>query len=116
MGSAKRIVTRPVSDKIHRAIQKGDLQSLTLTDLIEKIGLQKDHLNRVLKRECGLTVSQLLSEARLEKAKSLLSDPNLQIQDAGSGAGFEGRNYFARWFRKQTGQSPRDWRNDLLSH
>ena len=114
LGAMKNKVARPVSDKIYRAIKKGDLQSLTLTDLIEQVGLQKDHLNRVLKRECGLTVGQLFAEARLERAKALLSDLKLQIQDAGSGAGFEDRNYFARWFRKQTGLSPRDWRNEML--
>lgn len=113
-GSVKGNMARPVSDKVNRIIKNGDLHSLTLPDLIKQIGLQKDHLNRVLKRECGLTVSQLLAEARLEKAKALLSDPSMQIQDAGSGSGFEDRNYFARWFRKQTGLSPRDWRNELL--
>lgn len=115
MGSINKSRARPMSDKLLRLIRKGDLQRLSTENLVNNVGLQKDHLNRVLKRECGLTVSQLLAEARLDKAKVLLSDPELQIQDAGNGAGFEDRNYFARWFRKQTGQSPRDWRNDLFA-
>ena len=113
-GSLKSNRAQPVSDKIHRLITRGDLQALTVGYLVEQSGLQKDHLNRMLKRECGLTTGQLLAEARLEKAKALLSDPQLQIQDAGSGSGFEDRNYFARWFRKQTGQSPREWRHELF--
>ncbi len=114
MGSGKGKLARPVSDKIHRLIKNGDLHTMTPSYLSERIGLQKDHLNRVLRRECGLTLGQLLAETRLEKAKVLLSDLEVQIQEAGSGAGFDDRNYFARWFRKQTGLSPRDWRNENL--
>lgn len=114
LGSLKNKLARPVSDKVRRAIKNGELQTMTLANLMEQIGLQKDHLNRVLKRECGLTLSQLLAEARLEKAKTLLCNLKLQVQEAGSAAGFEDRNYFARWFRKQTGLSPRDWRNEQL--
>lgn len=115
MGSNNNSRVKPMSDKILRVIRKGDLQTLSAESLVQEVGLQKDHLNRVLKRECGLTASQLLAEARLDQAKVLLSDPKLQIQDAGNGAGFDDRNYFARWFRKQTGQSPRDWRNELFA-
>lgn len=113
-GSISRHKARPVSDKVRRLICAGDLRSVTIGYLVEQVGLQQDHLNRVLKRECGLTAGQMLAEARLERAKALLSDPAMQIQDAGNSVGFEDRNYFARWFRKQTGQSPRDWRRDLL--
>jgi len=113
-GSIHSNKARPVSDKIRRLISAGDLRSVTIGYLVEEVGLQRYHLNRVLKRECGLTVGQLLAEARLEKAKVLLSDPGLQIQDVGGDVGFVDRNYFARWFRKQAGQSPREWRNGKL--
>ena len=115
IGSIKSNKARPMREKIRRLISSGDLQSTTVRHLVEQVGLQKDHLNRLLKRECGLTVSQLLAEVRLEKAKALLADSQLQIQDAGNGAGFEDRNYFARWFRMQTGRSPREWRHELLA-
>ncbi len=111
-GSIARPKSHVLSDKVRRLIRVGDLCSLTIGDLVERMGLQQDHLNRVLKRECGLTVGQILAEAKLERAKVLLSDPTMQVQAAGSGVGFGDRNYFARWFRKQTGQSPREWRRD----
>lgn len=110
LGSSGNQAARPVSEKIQSAIRKGDLQCLSLADLIEASGLQKDHLNRVLKKESGLTLNQMLDEYRLEKAKALLVDPERPVQGVGVLIGFIDGNYFARWFRKQTGQSPGQWR------
>ncbi|MFK5922866.1 MAG: AraC family transcriptional regulator [Verrucomicrobiota bacterium] len=110
LGTAGNKTATPVSEKIHSIIRKGDLPCLCLADLIGQSGLQKDHLNRVLKKESGLTLNQMLDEYRLEKAKIFLSDPERQVQQAGAAIGFIDGNYFARWFRKQTGQSPGQWR------
>ena len=115
MGASNNRGIHPISDKLRRAISDGDLQMMTVAYLVEQVGVQKDHLNRIMKRECGLTVGQLLAQTRLKKAKVLLSETGCQVQDAGGEVGFEDRNYFARWFRKQTGLSPREWRDLNLS-
>jgi len=75
----------------------------------KETGYQPDYLNRKLKRETGVGLRALRDRLRLEAAQqSLRSDAS--IADAAARAGFEDPNYFARWFRKQTGSTPSDWR------
>lgn len=80
-----------------------------LATVAKETGYQPDYLNRKLKRETGVGLRALRDRLRLEAAqKSLASDAS--IAEAASRAGFEDPNYFARWFRKQTGSTPSDWR------
>jgi AraC-like DNA-binding protein len=80
-----------------------------LAVVAKETGYQPDYLNRKLKRETGVGLRALRDRLRLEAAQqSLRSDAT--IADAAARAGFEDPNYFARWFRKQTGSTPSDWR------
>ncbi len=75
-------------------------------------GYHPDHLTRKLKREAGLGLRALRDRLRLESAQAALrAAPS--VSEAAGRAGFEDPNYFARWFRRQTGQTPRAWRAGL---
>ena len=68
-------------------------------------GYHPDHLTRKLKSESGLGLRALRDRVRLETAQAALrSAPT--ISEAATLSGFEDPNYFARWFRRQTGQTP----------
>jgi len=72
-------------------------------------GYHPDHLTRKLKRESGLGLRALRDRLRLESAqRALRAAPT--IAEAAAQSGFEDPNYFARWFRRQTGQPPSAWR------
>jgi AraC-like DNA-binding protein len=72
-------------------------------------GYHPDHLTRKLKREAGLGLRALRDRMRLETAQAALrSAPT--IAEAATRSGFDDPNYFARWFRRQTGQTPRAFR------
>ena len=72
-------------------------------------GYHPDHLTRKLKREAGLGLRALRDRVRLEAAQAALrSAPT--IAEAATQSGFDDPNYFARWFRRQTGQTPRAFR------
>ncbi len=85
----------------------------TLGEVAKIIGFQKDYFNRLLKRHAGLTFGALegqeflkLSMLELKKEKS--------IREVAEGLGFPDQNYFARWFRRQTGVSPTQWKSKFF--
>jgi AraC-like DNA-binding protein len=80
-----------------------------LAQVAREAGYHPDHLTRKLKRESGLGLRALRDRLRLESAQSALRATS-NISEAAVRAGFEDPNYFARWFRRQTGQSPSGWR------
>lgn len=80
-----------------------------LAKVARSAGYHPDHLTRKLKREAGLGLRALRHRMRLEAAQAALrTAPN--IAEAATRCGFDDPNYFTRWFRRQTGQTPSAFR------
>ena len=79
-----------------------------LTAVVSRSGYQRDHLNRLVKKETGLTLGQFRAQQRLAKAKELLTQ-GVQVAEVATAVGLPDQSYFARWFRRQTGQAPSVW-------
>jgi AraC family L-rhamnose operon transcriptional activator RhaR len=84
-----------------------------LGQVVKRSGYQRDHLNRLVKRETGLTLGQFRTQRRLAKAKELLAH-GVQVADVAEAVGLLDQSYFARWFRRQTGQRPSRWSGRAL--
>jgi AraC-like DNA-binding protein len=80
-----------------------------LRQLAHEHGCHPDHLSRKLKRESGLGLRALRNRVRLEAAEAALRAAPT-VADAATRCGFDDPNYFARWFRRQTGMTPSAWR------
>ncbi len=77
-------------------------------ELARRAGLQKDYLNRLVKRACGLTLGQWRDRELLRSAEQELRR-GARVAAVCESLGFSDPNYFARWFRKQTGLPPSQW-------
>ena len=113
-GSPREIAAakvHPATDEVKRIIHEGDFATLSVAGIANQIGKSMDYLNRQLKRESGVTIGQLLSAARFEEASDLLADSKALIGEVAAAVGFLDQNYFSRWFRKQSGQTPTEWRS-----
>jgi len=91
--------------QMENLIEQAGSASISLTDAARQSGYQKDYLNRILKEQSGMTFGQLRSQLRLRRARNALRKLG-SVNAAAETTGFEDVNYFIRWFRKQTGQTP----------
>lgn len=82
-------------------------------ELSESLGVSKCHLVRVFSATMGMPPGQYLTEVRIEAAKQLLVHRNYSLEVIASLCGFSSANYLCRVFRKHTGQSPAQWRNQV---
>jgi AraC family transcriptional activator of pobA len=82
--------------------------SSSLDEVVRRSGYQRDHLNNLIRRETGLTLGQHRARQRLSLAKRLLSTRE-SVSSVAAAVGLPDQSYFARWFRKQTGQRPSEW-------
>ncbi|TLD72419.1 helix-turn-helix domain-containing protein [Phragmitibacter flavus] len=105
-GAAKHF---SLSKRVERLLETKDGPEVDLKEIAEMTGYQQDHLNRLLRTECGLTLGQLRSRVRLKRAVAMLEDKR-PVQEVGAKVGILDANYFARWFKQQTGVSPSVWR------
>jgi AraC family transcriptional regulator, transcriptional activator of pobA len=105
-------LTSPIFQSVDRLLSASEMLNAPLQTIAQRAGYQKDYLNRGLKKAIGLTIGQYQSQKQFDRAKLLLQQTK-PIQDIASELGFSDQNYFARWFKKQTGMSPSRWRLTL---
>ncbi|MEM1295436.1 MAG: helix-turn-helix domain-containing protein [Verrucomicrobiota bacterium] len=103
------------SRRVRSYLSKTDLRWISPTRIAEELNQKPATLNRFLQREGEVTLNKLLTALRLDEARRLLKNSDLQVGEIGARVGILDQNYFARWFRKQTGQSPTHWRQGIQS-
>ena len=92
---------------IHRLLSSMDV-TVPLQQIVQQSGYQRDHLNRLVKKETGLSLGQFRTRQRLIKAKELLSH-GIRVANVADAIGIPDQSYFSRWFRQQTGRVPSFW-------
>lgn len=88
--------------------------SFSLDELAEKQGVSPYHLCRVFSREFGQSITDFTTLTRIDRAKSFLTDPRLSVKEVANKVGFSNANYFAKVFRRATGQSPSAYQAEVL--
>ena len=83
-------------------------------DLCRKIGMSHAQLHRKLKALTNLSTNQFIRVVKLQKAKSLLVDPDQSIADIAFDCGFNDPDYFTKVFKKEEGCTPTEYRNRAL--
>ena len=75
--------------------------------------LSANYFGDVVKHELGITAKEYIRNKVVEKAKSLLADPQLPINIVASRLGFNYPNHFTRFFQNATGVTPSEFRRNL---
>lgn len=77
----------------------------------EKLHLNKDYMSRKFKEHYGMGMVAYLNEIRIRKAKELLRNTDLRIQEIADSTGYFDSKYFSQQFKKLVGCSPNEYRN-----
>lgn len=78
--------------------------------LTKRFHYTSDHLNRVIKRQTGLTLSEYRRWICVKKAEKLLRDTETSVSDIIAYLGYTNRTYFYKIFQKQYGMTPQEYR------
>ena len=92
-------------------IQSGLSEDLSLSAVAERLNLNRTYLSDLFCKETGQTLSAFVLARRIQHAQYLLSSTPLQIQDIAWEVGIGDANYFSRLFKRETGYTPRAYRN-----
>lgn len=75
-------------------------------ELAEIMNMSRSNLLRKVKKLTGLSVTQLISKIRLEKAMELLKSSSMNVTEVAEQVGFGSASYFIKVFREKYGYSP----------
>lgn len=84
---------------------------LSLKRFANDLFLNTSYLSTLFKKEVGMTLTDYVNKNRIACAKRLLKSTTMPIQDVALKSGIPDIHYFTRLFRRETGMSPREWRN-----
>ncbi len=76
----------------------------------EQLSLTPNYLNYICKKVVGKTASQLLHERLIIEAQRLLVHTTQSVKEIGFLMGFDDPSYFVRFFKKYTGKTPAEFR------
>lgn len=100
--------------KIIEYIVQNYNKNLTLNDLSEQFFISYWHLSKLIKKELNINFNQLLNMVRIEKAKIFLRMPRYKISEIAELVGYNDVTYFCKVFKKLTGKSPYEYRNEKV--
>jgi two-component system response regulator YesN len=83
---------------------------LSLIRLSEQVRLNPSYLSRLYRQTTGVTLSDFIDHERIALAKELPSGAYVHVQDVAQQTGYESAMSFTRFFKKNTGHSPQEYR------
>ncbi|MDE6892994.1 MAG: response regulator [Lachnospiraceae bacterium] len=86
--------------------------SLLVTDIAEALYLNKDYLNRVFKKEKGVSISQYLISERMKLAAVLLREEGSNVNLVAEKVGYNNYPYFASSFKRFYGCTPSQYQRE----
>jgi LacI family transcriptional regulator len=100
----------PIALSALRFIRDHAGKPISITDLVEEVGVARRTLERRFSRAMGRSIFSEISRRRLERAKRLLMETSLACHEVSKASGFSGLKTFYRAFQRAEGLSPGKFR------
>ena len=90
-------------------------EKVSLSDLSQIAFLCPEECTRFFKKITGKTIFQYLIQHRVERSQELLRSTDMTLAEIAIHTGFSTQSYFSVCFKKQTGVTPNQYRQVILS-
>ena len=102
-----------VIDNVVSEIREHYMEDISLTSLAGKYNLSMGRLSEMIKEHLGVNFSDYIASLRIQRAKELLRDESLSIQEIAEIVGYNDYFYFTKVFKKLEGISPSKYRKSI---
>ena len=99
--------------KVKGYLQNNYMYDVSLDSLGDILRISPSYLSSTFKKCFGVGFLDYLTELRVQAAKDLLADPLRSTAEVASLVGYESASYFTRAFKKKTGQTPTEYRQQI---
>ncbi|AOY75687.1 response regulator transcription factor [Clostridium formicaceticum] len=101
--------------KAKEYIQAHYHEKVQLQDVANYAGLSSTYFSKFFKQKTGINFSNYLNQVRLHKAKELMKNPNLTLNEISYRVGYEDLSYFSIVFQRYEGMTPTNYRRQLMT-
>ena len=100
---------------LRRYIDENICSDVSLMRLSALSGYNAQYLSGIFKQRTGTTISRYVAVRRMRKAKELLVDMSLSLQDISRMLGFSSRSYFNHLIKQESGITPQQLREKITN-
>lgn len=86
------------------------MQDIGVSDIADRIGITRSHLNYAFQKELNISVQRFLIDFRMHKAANLLVNTTMSIKEISNHVGYKDQLVFSKAFKKKFGLSPKSYR------
>lgn len=101
--------------KIIKYINANFTNNISIKDMADELFLNANYISQLFKKETGTTYVKYLTKLRVDKAKNLLKETDMSINDVCINSGFNDYFYFMKIFKKQTTMAPSYYRKKCVN-
>ncbi len=95
-----------------RRIREHPGEMFSMRELADRAGYGIDHFTRVFRQVTGTSPKEFCIRARIDRAKQLLRESTLSIEQIAQAMGYADLFFFSRQFKQRTGVPPTHWRRE----
>lgn len=99
------------ADCVFEYIRKNFLKNIDITAIADNVGISYSYVRKIVKQKTGKSVVDYINGLRIEEAKRLLRQTNMNIAEIANQAGYNNDQSFNRFFKKYEGITPGEFRN-----
>lgn len=103
-----------VAEMITQYIRENYMYDLSMQDVARMMNYSEAYFCKLFKQCFNRNFTSYLTEYRVEEAKKMLAEPTVNVKEIGKAVGYSDSNYFAKVFKRITGQSPTEYRLDIF--
>lgn len=107
------VVSDRMIDNVLSDIREHYMEDISLTSLSAKYNISMGHLSKLIKEQLSVNFSDYIASLRIQRAKELLRDDSLSIQEISEIVGYNDYFYFTKVFKKVEGISPSKYRKSI---
>ena len=84
-----------------------------IDELCRSVGISRGYFQRNYKAQFGISCGEDIIQARMQRAKKLLADTTLTVQEIADQCGYKTPTHFMRQFKDYVGKTPTEYRKIL---
>ncbi len=108
-------LTGKVVELAYRYIRENYRRDISMQDLAGAMNYSEAYFCKLFKQCFNKNFTAYLTEYRVKEAKRLLEQPTINVKEVGKAVGYMDPNYFARVFKRITGQNPTEYRSAIFT-
>lgn len=84
-------------------------EEIVREQLAAEMHMNPDYMSRLFRNKTGVSLTQYITNQKIERVKENLSIPGMTISNAAAKVGYTNFSYFCSLFKKMTGQTPSEY-------